>query len=92
MFLDHPTLTATNSQTEPDRVERLSRVYGYAVALADAAGLGQGFIEKFAQLHDHKGTLIVFWHEAPNDAEREFFVRAWASKIGDGSTSVEHET
>ena len=44
MFLDHPTLTATNSVTEPDRIERLTRVYGYAVALADAHGVGEGFI------------------------------------------------
>ena len=38
MFLDHPTLTATNSQTEPDRIERLNRVYGYVMALADRDG------------------------------------------------------
>ncbi len=92
MFLDHPTITATNSMTEPDRIERLTRVYGYAVALADASGTGDGFIEKFTQLHDHKGTLIVFWNDQPSEAEREYFVRAWASKIGDGSTNVEHET
>lgn len=91
MFLDHPTITATNSLTEPDRIERLTRVYGYAVALADASGAGQGFIEKFSQLHDHKGTLIVFWTDAPSELEREFFVRAWASNIGDGSVNVEHE-
>ena len=91
MFLDHPTITATNSFTEPDRIERLNRVYGYAAALADAAGR-QNFIEKCSQLHDHKGTLIVFWNDQPNEAERDFFVRAWASKIGDGSTNVEHET
>ena len=90
MFLDHPTITATNSMTEPDRIERLMRVYGYAVALADAAGVHQ-FVEKFTQLHDHKGTLIVFWNLAPDDAERDYFARAWASKIGDGSTNVEHE-
>jgi hypothetical protein len=30
MFLDHPTITATNSQTGPDRIERLDRVHGYA--------------------------------------------------------------
>ena len=92
MFLDHPSLTATNALTEPDRIERLSRVYGYAVALADAGGMGEGFIEKFSQLHDHKGTLIVFWSVAPNEAEKEFFGRAWASNVGDGSTHVEHET
>lgn len=92
MFLDHPTITATNSLTEPDRIERLTRVYGYAVALADVHGVGEGFIEKFSQLHDHKGTLIVFWSEDPTAAEKEFFSRAWASKIGDGSLNVEHET
>ena len=91
MFLDHPTITATNSQTEPDRIERLTRVYGYAMALADMSG-DEGFIEKVSQIHDHKGTLIVFWGDAPTEAEKEFFARAWASKvIGDGSTNVEHE-
>ncbi|MES2129916.1 MAG: hypothetical protein V4463_21790 [Pseudomonadota bacterium] len=91
MFLDHPTITATNSLTEPDRIERLTRVYGYVVALADLAGQTHGFIEKVTQIHDHKGTLIVFWNEAPSDDEKSFFVQAWASKVGDGSTNVEHE-
>ncbi len=91
MFLDHPTITATNSQTEPDRIERLTRVYGYVVALADAQGGSDGFIEKFTQLHDHKGTLIVFWADAPTETEKAYFGRAWASKIGDGSDNVEHE-
>lgn len=90
MFLDHPTITATNSFTEPDRLERLARVYGYVAALADIAGKS-AFIEKFTQIHDHKGTLIVFWHDAPTEDEKEFFAKAWASKIGDGSTAVEHE-
>jgi hypothetical protein len=90
MFLDHPTITATNSQTEPDRLERLSRVYGYVVALADR-NAGDRFIEKVTQIHDHKGTLIVFWNDAPSDAEKEYFADAWASKIGDGSSNVEHE-
>lgn len=90
MFLDHPTLTATNSNTEPDRLERLTRVYGYVMALADAAG-HERFVEKVSQLHDHKGTLIVFWNETPRDEEKDWFTRAWASKIGDGSSNVEHE-
>jgi hypothetical protein len=90
MFLDHPTITATNSLTEPDRMERLSRVYGYVTALADVHGV-DGFIEKVTQIHDHKGTLIVFWNEAPSETEKAWFLQAWASKIGDGSTSVEHE-
>ena len=90
MFLDHPTITATNSLTEPDRIERLTRVYGYAVALADHAG-NTNLIEKFSQIHDHKGTLIVFWNGPPTDAEKGYFAKAWASKIGDGTANVEHE-
>ena len=90
MFLDHPTITATNSHTEADRIERLTRVYGYVMALADEAA-NPGFVEKVSQLHDHKGTLIVFWNDTPSEAERNYFVKAWASKIGDGSSNVEHE-
>ena len=90
MFLDHPTLTATNSQTESDRLERLNRVYGYAMALADRDGALQ-LVEKVSQLHDHKGTLIVFWIDAPSDTEKAYFSAAWASKVGDGSSNVEHE-
>ncbi len=90
MFLDHPTLTATNSQTEPDRIERLNRVYGYVMALADRDGASQ-LVEKISQLHDHKGTLIVFWIDAPAESEKVYFSDAWASKIGDGSSNVEHE-
>jgi hypothetical protein len=90
MFLDHPTITATNSQTEPDRIERLDRVYGYAMALADAADDG-GFVGKLNQLHDHKGTLIVFWQDAPTDAQKDYWARAWASKVGDGTAAVVHE-
>jgi hypothetical protein len=90
MFLDHPTITATNSLTEPDRLERLSRVYGYVMALADQHAALR-FIEKVTQIHDHKGTLIVFWNDAPSEREKEYFVQAWSSKIGDGSRNVEHE-
>jgi hypothetical protein len=90
MFLDHPTITATNSLTEPDRIERLTRVYGYAMALADADGCG-AFLDKLGQLHDHKGTLIVFWNGVPSEAEKGYFARAWSSRAGDGTTAVEHE-
>lgn len=90
MFLDHPTISATNGDVEPDRIERLERVYGYAMALADSDGNAR-FVEKLTQLHDHKGTLIVFWNEVPDAPERAYFVRAWASKVGDGTENVEHE-
>ena len=90
MFLDHPTISATNSQTEADRIERLDRVYGYAMALADVDGDG-GFVDRLNQIHDHKGTLIVFWHEAPTEAQMHYWTRAWASKVGDGTNTVVHE-
>jgi hypothetical protein len=90
MYLDHPNLTATNSQTESDRIERLNRVYGYATALADRDGALK-MAEKVTQLHDHKGTLIVFWFEPPSETEKAYFAAAWASKVGDSSGHVEHE-
>ncbi len=90
MFLDHPSITATNALTEPDRIERLQRVYGYAMALADSAG-NTDFVEKLTQLHDHKGTLIAFWQAPPSPDEQDYLARAWASKVGDGTSLVEHE-
>jgi hypothetical protein len=90
MFLDHPTISATNSQTEADRIERLDRVYGYAMALADVDGDG-AFVDRVNQIHDHKGTLIVFWHEAPTGAQMHYWTRAWSSKVGDGTNTVVHE-
>ena len=90
MFLDHPKISATNSQTEPDRIERLNRVYGYAMALADADG-NPGCVKKVTQVHDHKGTLIVFWHAPPTESERTYWLTAWASRVGDGTADVVHE-
>lgn len=89
MFLDHAKISATHSETEPDRIERLNRVYGYAMALADADG-NEACITKLAKLHDHKGTLMVIWHEAPTEIERIYFMKAWRSRVGDESTQVEH--
>lgn len=90
MYLDHPKISATNSDTEPDRIERLNRVYGYAVAAADIAD-DTTFLGKLSRLHDHKGTLIVEWFEEPTQAQKEFWSMAWNSKVGDLSTHVEHE-
>jgi len=89
MYLDHPKISATNSETEPDRIERLSRVYGYAIGLADVDG-NTDCISKLAKIHDHKGTLMVIWYEPPTPQEKTYFARAWKSRIGDESTQVEH--
>ncbi|MES2049450.1 MAG: hypothetical protein V4447_13705 [Pseudomonadota bacterium] len=89
MYLDHAKISATHSETEPDRLERLYRVYGYAIALADVEG-NSDCIVKLAKLHDHKGTLMVLWHVAPTEKEKIYFLKAWKSKVGDESTQVEH--
>jgi len=89
MYLDHPLLTATNSDSEPDRLERLNRVYGYAIGLADTDGNRQ-CITKLARLHDHKGRLTITWRQTPTMPEKAYFLRAWHSLIGDGSDHVDH--
>ncbi|RJF98982.1 hypothetical protein [Noviherbaspirillum saxi] len=90
MYLDHPKISATNSNTEPDRIERLNRVYGYALAVADGVG-DQQFLGKLSHLHDHKGTLIVVWFEEPTSEQKVYWEQAWMSKVGDETAQVEHE-
>jgi hypothetical protein len=90
MYLDHPKITATNSNTEPDRLERLNRVYGYALGLADQAN-DQACIGKLLRLHDHKGILVVTWVEEPTEGEKAYFKQAWNSLVGDQTTHVEHK-
>ena len=90
MYLDHPKITATNSMTEQDRIERLNRVYGYALALADAQGNAE-FITKLRHIHDHKGVLTVVWFSEPSAIEKTYFIKAWKSKIGDETANVEHK-
>ena len=87
MYLDHPTITATHSVTEPDRIERLNRVYGYMIGEADDDN-NRVFITKLAQLHDDRGTMTVFWREPLTDKERQYCINAWRSQIGDGTTNV----
>jgi hypothetical protein len=89
MYLDHAKISATHSETEPDRLERLNRVYGYAMGLADVDG-NSDFILKLAKLHDHKGTLMAIWHETPTEMEKIYLTKAWKSKVGDETTHVEH--
>ena len=90
MYLDHPAVSATNGDTEPDRLERLNRVYGYAIAQADLDN-DRDCITRLVRLHDHKGTLVVTWRVAPSDLEKAYFSRAWQSLVGDRSENVAHE-
>ena len=89
MYLDHAKISATHSETEPDRLERLYRVYGYAIAMADVDGNTECIV-KLAKLHDHKGTLMTIWHVAPTEREKTYFLKAWKSKVGDETSHVEH--
>jgi hypothetical protein len=84
-----PKLTAYNSVTEPSKIPRLQNVWGYVVALADHYG-NRTFSAKVAGLNDHKGILEVAWRSEPTEGEKEFFLRAWKSSIGDNSDQVEH--
>lgn len=90
MYLDHPFITAFNGDTEPDRLERLNRVYGYVVGQADLSS-NKNCITKIHSLHDDKGKLYVSWKEEPTEQERTFIARAWMSQIGDESTNVVHQ-
>jgi len=90
MYLDHPTISAINGDTEPDRLERLNRVYGHVVGQADISD-NTTCITKIANLHDNKGTLFVSWRAHPTDQERNFFARAWKSQVGDESTNIVHQ-
>ncbi len=70
-------------------LHRLSRVIGYIAAIEDIEN--HRFLHKVKKLHDHKGELTVYWKEEPTDAEKDFMVKAWESKIGDGGGPVKHE-
>jgi hypothetical protein len=88
MYLDSIELTAYAEETQ--RVHRLQRVIGYVQALADYYG-DKKILDKVLKLHDHKGTMTVFWKEQPTDEEKGMFVKAWISRIGDGADNVEHQ-
>lgn len=90
VYLDHPTISATNSDTEPDRLERLNRVYGYVIGQADMSG-NKACITKLKSLNDNKGMLFVSWSLQPTDQEKSFCVHAWQSHIGDESANVVHQ-
>jgi hypothetical protein len=72
------------------RLTRLQRVIGYVCALADHTA-NESVLDKVAALNDHKGEMNVRWKVAPTAGEKEFFVKAWESVIGDGCDTVVHE-
>lgn len=91
MYDDHIRISTTRSDEESWRIDRLNRVLGYVFALADRQGV-QRFLGKVVEISDHKGTLTVRWGVQPTDEEKELFLKAWESAIGDGCDNVEHVT
>lgn len=69
---------------------RLQRVIGFIYGIASHYDESTKILTKLRKLYDHKGLLIVHWKETPTVREKEFFRLAWASIIGDGSSSVHH--
>ncbi len=90
MYSNSIELTAYRGEEDPQRLPRLERVIGYVQALADYYGNEQ-ILDKVSKLNDSKGTLTVFWKEKPTDGEKEMFLKAWMSRIGDGADNVEHQ-
>lgn len=88
MYSDEIELTAYNEVE--GRIPRLERIIGYVQALADYDG-NQTILDKVSKLHDHKGCMTVYWKKTPTDGEKELFLKAWSSRIGDGADNVEHE-
>ena len=88
MYSDNIELTSYEGPGS--RISRLERVIGYVQALADYYG-NKEILNKVSKLHDHKGNMTVTWNTQPTDGEKEMFVKAWESRIGDGADNVEHE-
>ena len=64
MYSDSIELTAYAEEAQ--RLPRLQHIIGYVQALADYYGSKQ-ILSKVLKLHDHKGTMTVFWKEKPTD-------------------------
>lgn len=72
------------------RLPRLQRIIGFVQAKSEHYG-NTTLLRKVSKLHDHKGTLTVFWIMKPSLGEEEFFKEAWCSIIGDGCDNILHE-
>jgi hypothetical protein len=66
---EHISYSATNSQTEPSRIERLKDVViSYQTKIPKL---------NFHRLHDHKGELTVSWSQQPSEEEKNIIGDAW---------------
>jgi len=82
------TITATNSSTEPGRIERLLDVLAIVHSLLDRniidmaddetqEGTYTAFVKALASIHDNNGSLIVSWRRKPSQRWKDAFKTAW---------------
>jgi hypothetical protein len=82
------TITATNSDTEPGRIERLLDVIAIVHALLDRnvidmsdedteEGAYTAFVKALVSIHDDKGSLVVTWRRTPSQRWKDAFKIAW---------------
>lgn len=80
-------LSSTNGTGDSNKdTERLSRIIGYVFcACCDDV------LNKIESLHDHEGVLQVGCKKSLSQSEKDIFINAWKSPIGDGADNVEFE-
>lgn len=66
-----PEFTATDDELEPWRIDRLGKYFENL--RAESAGAAHEVVA----LHDHKGTLEVFWYRTPSTHFAESVENAW---------------
>lgn len=74
-------LSANREQDEPWRIKRLENVeVFYSKAISEI---------NIAELHDHKGTLTVYWYKEPTEIEKKTIQLAWENE-NELEENVEH--
>jgi len=82
------SITATNSGTEPGRIERLLDVVAIVHSLLDRnvidmtdedteEGTYTAFVKALISIRDDNGSLIVSWRRKPSQRWKDAFKTAW---------------
>lgn len=79
------SLTATRSNEEPYRIERLIKV----VQIHDLSQYFKGN-DNIEALHDHKGLLTVTWNRTPSDIDKDMVGAIWNLMCEEGG-NIEHQ-
>ena len=79
-----PIFTATNSKTEPFRIDRLKYVYMFL-----SNSLNESNLKRIDELNDHKGFLTVYWNDVPSESEIEIVEESWEAQ-NELSSNIKH--